>query len=75
MDIKIGFADSPRELVISSQASQEEIAARVSEALGNDSGVLDLSDEKGNRYLIRNSRIAYVEVGTQNTRTVGFAGA
>lgn len=75
MDIKIGFADSPRELVISSTASQEEIAGRVSEALANDSGVLDLSDDKGNRYIVRNSRIAYVEVGTQNARAVGFAGA
>ncbi|BAU95158.1 hypothetical protein N24_0896 [Corynebacterium suranareeae] len=74
MDIKIGFADTARELVISSALEQDEAAAKVSEALANDSGVLDLSDEKGRRYIIRNSRIAYVEVGTNSPRTVGFAG-
>ncbi len=75
MDIKVGFADSARELVISSNLSQDEVAAKVSEALANDSGVFDLSDEKGRRYLVRNSRIAYVEVGTTTPRAVGFAGA
>lgn len=75
MDIKVGFADNARELVISTNLEQEEVAAKVSAALADESGVLDLSDEKGRRYLIRNSRIAYVEVGTASPRTVGFAGA
>ncbi len=75
MDIKIGFADSARELVISSSLSQEEVAAKVADALAGDSGVLDMSDDKGRRFLIRNSRISYVEVGTSTPRAVGFAGA
>lgn len=75
MDIKVGFADNARELVISTDLGQEEVAAKVAQALADESGVLDLGDEKGRRYLIRNSRIAYVEVGTASPRTVGFAGA
>lgn len=75
MDIKIGFADSARELIISSNSSQDEVAAKVAEALADDSGVFDVTDDKGRRYLVRNSRIAYVEVGTNTPRTVGFAGA
>ena len=75
MDIKIGFADSARELIISSNSSQDEVAAKVAEALADDSGVFDVTDYKGRRYLVRNSRIAYVEVGTNTPRTVGFAGA
>ncbi|ADK28333.1 DUF3107 domain-containing protein [Corynebacterium pseudotuberculosis] len=75
MDIKIGFSDSPRELVVSSRETQDEVVARVSEALANDSGLLTLTDENGNRYLVRNSQISYVEVGNSNTRTVGFSGA
>lgn len=75
MDIKIGFADSARELIISSNQSQDEVAAKVSEALSNDSGVFDVTDDKGRRFLVRNKRIAYVEVGTTTPRTVGFAGA
>lgn len=75
MDIKIGFADSARELTISASSSQDEVAAKVAEALADDSGVFDVTDDKGRRYLVRNSRIAYVEVGTNSPRTVGFAGA
>ncbi|GAB3592969.1 hypothetical protein CFAEC_03350 [Corynebacterium faecale] len=75
MDIKIGFADSARELIISSNSSQDEVAAKVAEALADDSGVFDVTDDKGRRYLVRNNRIAYVEVGTNTPRTVGFAGA
>ncbi|GGG76105.1 DUF3107 domain-containing protein [Corynebacterium pelargi] len=74
MDIKIGFNDSPRELIIASKEDQEAIAQRVSEALSAEHGVLDLTDEQGRRVLVRNASIAYVEVGTSTTRTVGFAG-
>ena len=75
MDIKIGFADSARELIISANSSQDEVAAKVAEALADDSGVFDVTDDKGRRFLVRNSRIAYVEVGTTTPRAVGFAGA
>lgn len=75
MDIKIGFADSARELIISANQTQDEVAAKVTEALADDSGVFDMTDEKGRRFLVRNSRIAYVEVGTTTPRAVGFAGA
>ena len=43
MDIKVGFTDSARELVISADLQQEEVAAKVSEALANDAGVLELN--------------------------------
>ncbi|QDZ42145.1 DUF3107 domain-containing protein [Corynebacterium sp. sy039] len=79
MDIKIGLTQSPRELVISSTNTQEELAAQVSAAFtaenAQGSGVLDLVDERGNRYLVRTAQIAYVELGSNQTRTVGFAGA
>lgn len=74
MDIKIGFADSPRELLINAKEDQDALAATIAEALEKDTGVLELTDAQGKRYLVRNSRIAYVELGTQSARTVGFAG-
>ncbi|CAB0496741.1 hypothetical protein CIP107503_00608 [Corynebacterium diphtheriae] len=75
MDIKIGFSDSPRELVVSSREDHNEIVDRIHNALRDAEGVLDLVDHHGNRYLVRNARIAYVEVGSTAPRTVGFAGA
>lgn len=72
MDIKIGFVDSPRELVINTDRSQDEVAAQVSDALGADNGVLWIDDSKGNKYALRNRSIAYVELGSSNARPVGF---
>lgn len=75
MDIKIGFVESPRELVITTDAKQEEVADQVTEALSNDAANLQLTDAKGVRYVIRARQIAYVELGTTTQRFVGFAGA
>lgn len=75
MDIKIGFSDSPRELVITSTESRELMSTKIAAALNNSKGVLELEDDKGSRYLVRNERIAYVEISSATTRQVGFAGA
>ena len=75
MDIKIGFSDSPRELVITSTESRELMSTKIAAALNNSKGVLELEDDKGSRSLVRNERIAYVEIGSTTTRQVGFAGA
>ena len=72
MDVKIGVTDSPRELIISSAQTPTEVEQQVNEALSKDSGVLALTDEKGRRFLVQNSRIAYVEIGAADVRRVGF---
>lgn len=74
MDIKIGFSDSPRELAFSTDASKDELQARISEILGQEAGTLELHDDRGRTYLIKGSRIAYVELGSGSTRPVGFIG-
>lgn len=75
MDVKIGLIDSPRELVISVEGEQEAQVNSLREALAGSEEVLELSDTQGRRYLVRKSRVAYVEVGASTPRTVGFAGA
>lgn len=74
MDIKIGFTDSPRELALSTQTSKEELQARVAEVLNQDAGILELHDDRGRTFLVKGSRIAYVELGSATTRPVGFIG-
>lgn len=74
MDIKIGFSDSPRELAFSTDASKEELQARISEVLSQEAGTLELHDDRGRTYLVKGSRIAYVELGSATTRPVGFIG-
>ncbi len=72
MEVKIGVADSPRELVVSSAQTPDEVAALVDEALGGSTSTLALSDDKGRRYVIPAIRIAYVEIAPSEVRRVGF---
>ncbi|HEY2723749.1 MAG TPA: DUF3107 domain-containing protein [Pseudonocardiaceae bacterium] len=72
MEVKIGVADSPRELVVSSADSPEQVEALVTEALTGTQGLLTLVDQKGRRYVLPASKIAYVEIGPEDSRRVGF---
>ncbi len=72
MEVKIGVADSPRELVVSSEQTPDEVQKLVDDALGSGKGTLVLTDEKGRRYVVPSARIAYVEIAESETRRVGF---
>ncbi len=72
MEVKIGVTDSPRELSFNSAQTPSEVEKLVTDALGTQSGVLTLTDEKGRRFLVQTSRIAYVEIGAADVRRVGF---
>lgn len=70
MEIKIGVQHSPRELVVDSPLTAEDVEQAVREAMSG--GVLSLTDNKGRRVIVRGDRLAYVEVTTSITGTVGF---
>ncbi len=73
MEIKIGVADSPRELTVSTADSPDQVEALVAEAMRNTQGMLTLVDDKGRRYIVPVTRIAYIEIGPADSRRVGFA--
>ncbi|TVT49253.1 DUF3107 domain-containing protein [Amycolatopsis cynarae] len=73
MEVKIGIKDTPRELVVSSGQSADEVEKLVTEALKSDDGVFRLTDEKGRKFLVPSDRIAYVEIAPSDVRKVGFA--
>ena len=73
MEVKIGVADSPRELVVSSADTPERVEALVTEALNGKQSLLSLADDKGRRYLVPAAKVAYVEIGPSDGRRVGFA--
>ena len=72
MEVKIGVTDSPRELVFTSAQTPTEVEKLVTDALGKDSDVLSLTDDKGRRFLVQTSKITYVEIGVADMRRVGF---
>lgn len=73
MEVKIGVTDSPRELVVNSVLTPDEVEALVTKALGDAGGVLSLVDDKGRKFLVQAARITYVEIGPSEGRKVGFA--
>jgi hypothetical protein len=73
VEVKIGVADSPRELTVSTGDSPDQIEALVTDAMRNTQGLLTLVDDKGRRYMVPTARVAYVEIGPADSRRVGFS--
>ena len=70
MEVKIGIAESARELVVSSDQTPDEVQKLVDASL-NGGDPLKLVDDKGRRFLVRADQIAYVEIAPAERR-VGF---
>ena len=73
MEVKIGISDSPRELVINSAQTPDEVEALISGTLAGGSGIVTLKDDKGRTYLIQAAKVSYVEIGATTAGRVGFA--
>ncbi len=73
MEVKIGVRQAPRELVIDTPDTAEEIEARLVEAVASE-GLLTLTDSRGRRVLVPAAGIAYLEIGTSVSGQVGFRG-
>ena len=72
MDIRIGIFNSPREISFESSQSAAAVEEIVAAALGDQGGYLKLNDSKGSVYIVPTSGLAYVELGTEESRRVGF---
>jgi hypothetical protein len=72
VEIKIGVQHSPRELTVDSPLSAEEIEAAIQAALGGQSSVLTLVDERGRKVMVAAEKVSYVEIGEPEARRVGF---
>ncbi len=73
MEVKIGVADSPRELVFNSPDTPEQVEHHIRAAIAEgENAILSLTDDKGKRLLVQTAKIAYVEIGAADTRRVGF---
>lgn len=72
MDIRIGIANSPRELSFESSQTAAEVEQAVAAALDSDAKFLRLTDDKGKLYIVPTASFSYLEVGSESTRRVGF---
>ena len=73
MEVKIGVQRTPREIVLESTLTQDEVEQAVRDALKDPAGLLSLVDEQGRRIVVPASLVAYVEIAEADHRRVGFA--
>ncbi|MCK6081022.1 DUF3107 domain-containing protein [Microbacterium sp. EYE_5] len=71
MEIRIGIANS-RELGFESAETADAVKQTIANALDSGAAYVTLADAKGATYLIPTAGIAFVEVGTDQSRRVGF---
>ena len=72
VDIRIGIANSPREINFESSQSSAEIEKIVATALDTDAKFVSLKDDKGKLYIVPTAALAYLEVGSEESRRIGF---
>jgi len=71
VEVKIGVQYAVREIVLESNDSPEDVEKAVSDAIAS-GGLLSLSDDRGRRVVVPADKVAYVEIGEQVERRVGF---
>ena len=74
MDIRIGIFNSPREIGFETSQPVAEIEKTVAAALAGTTPYLKLADDKGRIYIVPTIGLAYVELGSETSRRVGFVG-
>jgi Protein of unknown function (DUF3107) len=72
VEIKVGVKGAPRELVVDSPQTAEEVVKLVEAAIKVGTGLLVLDDAKGRQVLVPIDKLAYIEIGEPETRKVGF---
>jgi len=78
VDIKIGVTYTAKELdlELADDTDRDQMLKDIESALGNEGGVLWLTDKRGRTVGIPAAKVAYVEVGSEvRDRRVGFASA
>ena len=73
MEVKIGVQNAPRELVVDTTESPEEVEQRLASAVADGSPFV-LSDNRGRKIMVPAGVLAYVEIGGAHVSQVGFRG-
>ncbi len=73
MEVKIGIHSVPRELIVETDTSAEEIERDLTRSLeSGGNSIFALSVAKGGKILVPADKIAYLEYGAPEARRVGF---
>jgi Protein of unknown function (DUF3107) len=73
MDVKIGVVYTPKELVLELEGGADEVKSTIDAALASSAPLVWLTDSKGRRVGVPTDKIAYVEIGSDDSaHKIGF---
>jgi hypothetical protein len=72
VEIRIGIANTGRELNFDSSEPAADIKKAVAGALDAGATHVSFTDAKGTSYIVPTASLAYIELGTEESRRVGF---
>jgi hypothetical protein len=73
MDVKIGVVYTPKELLLELDGGADEVKAMIDTAVAGGEPLVWLTDSKGRRVGVPTDKIAYVEIGSDDSaHKVGF---
>jgi hypothetical protein len=72
MEIRIGIRENQRDLTFESNLTSAQISTLVSTAFASKQELVSFEDDKGKTILVPTQSIAYVEIGAEQNRRVGF---
>jgi hypothetical protein len=75
VQVRIGVQFVPKELVVETAETAEDVERALADALAEERGVLVLKDQRGGRVVVPADRIGYLEISEEESRSVGFGGS
>ena len=72
VQVRVGVQLVPKELVVETKQSADEVQQALSAALESDTGLFVLKDEHGGRIVIPAKQVGYLEIAEEEGRQVGF---
>ena len=72
MEIRIGITNTGRELGFETDEAAADVKKSVASALDSGATHVTFTDNKGNSFIVPTAGLAYVEIGTEESRRVGF---
>lgn len=72
VQVRIGVQFVPKELVVETSMSADDVQLALENALAAERGILVLKDQRGGRVAIPADRVGYLEIAEEESRAVGF---
>lgn len=69
MEVRIGITQSARELSFETDATADDVRALIE---AEATGLVTLTDNRGRQFMINRESIAYIELGSDTARKIGF---